>query len=62
MEFLMNIIKFLNTRPVLFSFYFSTICNNNMANAPTFEAGTPRTSGPDDVWQLTLEEYANFLR
>jgi hypothetical protein len=33
-----------------------------MAKAPTFEAATPRTSGPDDVWQLALEEYAYFLR
>jgi hypothetical protein len=29
--------------PVLFYFYFPTTGNNNMANAQTFEAGTPHT-------------------
>jgi hypothetical protein len=32
-----------------------------MANAQTFEAETPRTSCPDDVQQLPLEEYACFF-
>ena len=47
--------------PLLFSFYFPTIGNNNMANAQTFEAGTPRTSGPNDVWQLTLQFFFKII-
>lgn len=33
-----------------------------MANTHTFEAGTPRTSCPNDVWQLTLEKDATFVK